>query len=130
MAEEEGPERIVSLAAFAALCRASAFARAARTRKHLMRASDFVAVERGAPELSYAGLRREHAAPESGVQTRHDLLHARLGLCGFDVPVHYGELQLSDAKCSTGCVSFCAPARPTFFAPGSPELHVLGVRSW
>jgi hypothetical protein len=93
-----------------------------------MRASDFVAVERGAPELSYAGLGREHAAPESGVQTRHDLLHARLGLCGFDVPVCYGELQLSE--CSTGCVLFCAPARPTFFPPGSRGLHALGVRSW
>jgi len=93
-----------------------------------MRASDFVAAERGAPELSYAGLVREHAALESGVQTRHDLLHARLGLCGFDVPVHYGELQLSE--CSTGCVLFCAPARPTFSPPGSRELHVLGVRSW
>jgi hypothetical protein len=95
-----------------------------------MRASGFVAAERGAPELSYAGLVREHGALESGVQTRHDLLHARLGLCGFDVPVYYGELQLSDVKCSTGCVSFCAPARPTFSPPGSRELHVLGVRSW
>jgi len=93
-----------------------------------MRASDFVAAERGAPELSYAGPVQEHAAPESGVQTRHDLLHARLGLYGFDVPVQYSELQLSE--CSTGCVSFCAPARPTFFAPGSRELHVFGVRSW
>lgn len=93
-----------------------------------MRASDFVAVERGAPELSHAGLGREHAALESGVQTRHDLLHAQLGLYGFDVPVYYGELQLSE--CSTGCVSFCAPARPTFSPPGSRGLHVLGVRSW
>ena len=93
-----------------------------------MRASDFVAVERGAPEVSYAGLGREHAAPESGVQTPHDLLPARLGLCGFDAPAYYGELQLSE--CSAACVSFCAPARPTFFPPGSRELHVLGVRPW
>jgi hypothetical protein len=95
----------------------------------MMRASDFVAVERGAPEVSYAGLGREHAAPEPGVQTRHDLLHAPLRLCGFDVPAHYGELQLCDAKCWAGCVSFCAPARPMFFPPDSRELHVLGVRS-
>jgi hypothetical protein len=92
-----------------------------------MRASDFVAVERGALEASYAGQVREHAEPEFGVQTRHDWLHARLGLCGSDVPVCYGELQLSE--CSSGCVSFFAPARPTFFPLGSRELYVLGVRS-
>ena len=112
---------------FAALRGASAFARAASMRKHLIRAFDFFAVERGGPELNYAGLVREHAAPESGVQTRHDWLHARSGLCGFDVPVYYGELQRSE--CSAGCALSCAPARPTFFVPGSRELLVFGVWS-
>jgi len=92
-----------------------------------MRASDSVAVECGAPEASCGGLVPEHAALEFGVQTRHDLLHARLRLCGFGVPVYYDELQPSE--CSAGCVLFCAPARPTIFPLGSRELYVLGVRS-
>jgi hypothetical protein len=92
-----------------------------------MRASDFVAAERGAPEASCGGPVPEHAVLGSGVQTRHDLLYARLKLYGFDVPVYYGELQPSE--CSAGCALFCASARPKFFPLGSRELHVLGVRS-
>jgi hypothetical protein len=90
-----------------------------------MRASDSVAIECDAPEASRGGLVPEHAALESGVQTRHDSLRARLRLCGFGVPVYYDELQPSE--CSAGCVLFCAPARPTIFPFGSRELHVLGV---
>jgi len=92
-----------------------------------MRASDLVAVGRGAPEACCGGLVPEHAVLGSGVQTRHDLLHARLRLGGFGVPVYYGELPPSE--CWAGCVLFYASGQPTFFLLGSRELHVLGVRS-
>jgi Predicted hydrolases or acyltransferases (alpha/beta hydrolase superfamily) len=87
--------------------------------KQLIRVSDFVAVERDALELRYAGLVGERAVPEFGVQTPPDLLHAWLALYGSDVPVYYTGLQPSAAKCSPGCALFCAFARPMLILSNS-----------